>query len=232
MEERIRSQHNKRRFAAAARQPPVNERNENSPAARVRSWTRRGEQIVEWNVPVTADTATTQRVIQFDWRRHWKNKVEPFLQHELVQKALELGMGMFDSSWKSGDAPYLSGNPSGERPVRGKLSWYRPTGRCHWIAFFSMAIGVLNFPELDWQFLTGDLHTVPVGFDAEGQPRVLMDLLLFDQHSAEECIALTKVKPPAHLATPERARFQFDTLYRLFVEHHVPAIRAAARAQR
>src|SRR6516225_6680509 len=105
------------------------------------------------------------RVIQFDWRRHWARRVAPHLNEERVQQSLDLGMILLDPDWERGDPPYLLGGiPIREaRIVPGKLAWYQPLGRCHWIAFFSMAIGVLNYPDLDWQFMTGDLHTVPVG---------------------------------------------------------------------
>jgi hypothetical protein len=167
------------------------------------------------------------RPMQFNWRRHWKKKVEPHLKHDLVQAALDVGMMLYDPSWKRGDPPYLCGRSEGGRVVEGKLSWYRPWGRCHWIAFFSMAIGVLNYPDLDWRFLAGDLHTVPVGFDSSGKPSVVMDILLFDGMTAAESIALTKTKPVRRI-TGARADRQWKTLYALFVKRIVPLLRAAA----
>jgi hypothetical protein len=168
------------------------------------------------------------RLLQFNWRRHWKKKVEPHLKHELVQAALDLGMMMYDRTWKPGDPPYRCGRWAGERVVEGKLSWYRPWGRCHWIAFFSMAIGVLNYPDLDWRFVSGELHTVPVGYDANGEPRVVMDILLFDRKTAKESIALTRKK--AVRGTQEGgAQAQWEKFYALFVTNVVPAIRATLK---
>jgi hypothetical protein len=46
--------------------------------------------------------------------------------------------------------------------------------------FFSMATGVLNYPRLDSRLVSGDLHTVPVGCGAGGQPEVAMDILPFE----------------------------------------------------
>ena len=40
-----------------------------------------------------------------------------------------------------------------------------------------MAIGVINYPKLRWKFVSGRCHTVPVGYDENGQPRVVMDIL-------------------------------------------------------
>jgi len=143
----------------------------------------------------------------------------------VVQAALDIGMLMLTQTWKRGDPPCLYGGMDGRRVVDGKLSWYQPLGRCHWIAFFSMAIGVLNYPDLDWRFVSGDLHTVPVGFDANGNPKVVMDILMFDRMSADESLALTK-KTAACGTTHERGAAQFEQLYALFIEHRVPTIRA------
>jgi hypothetical protein len=132
-----------------------------------------------------------QKPIQFNWRRHWSRKVAPHLGTELVQASLDLGMSRLDPRWRRGDPPYLLGAIPlwRTRVVRGKLSWYRPWNRCHWIAFFSMAIGVVNYPELDWRFVSGERHTVPVGYGPDGEPRVVMDVLLFGHMTAEESIA-------------------------------------------
>ena len=51
-----------------------------------------------------------------------------------------------------------------------------------------MAIGLINYPELEWKFVSGRLHTVPVGYDQHGNPRVVMDILWFDSSTAEESI--------------------------------------------
>lgn len=94
-----------------------------------------------------------KRITQFDWKRKWNAKVAPHLDHPLVQLALDLGMMLLEPDWKTGDAPYLLGRWRAfgvRKGVPGKLSWYRPIGRCHWIALFSMAVGVLNYPHLDW----------------------------------------------------------------------------------
>lgn len=135
-----------------------------------------------------------KQIEQFNWRRHWSKKVAPHLQEELVQVSLDLGMSMLDPNWKSGDAPYqLGGIPSWlGRVVPGKLTWYQPWGRCHWISFFSMAIGVLNYPLLNWTFVSSEMHTVPVGYFG-GDARVVMDILQFDCLTAEQSIALAKM---------------------------------------
>lgn len=112
--------------------------------------------------------------------------------------------------------------------MQGKLSWYRPWGMCHWIAYFSMSIGVLNYPDLDWRFLAGDLHTVPVGYEG-GNPKVVMDILLFDRMTAQESIALTQRK--AVRGSNSVATDQHNTLNNLFIEFRVPAIRAVAKQE-
>ncbi len=165
------------------------------------------------------------KVIQFNWCRQWRKKVAPHLDDELVQISLDLGMKMLNRNWKRGDPPYLLGAIPLDRcrVVTGKLSWYQVWNRCHWIAFFSMAIGVLNYPHLDWRFLSGDLHTVPVGYGPDGRPRVVMDILLFDRMTAEESMAhAMKTLDGA----PEGN--QLNELYQLFLGEIVPMIRIRA----
>lgn len=167
------------------------------------------------------------RVIQFNWRRQWRKKVAPHLDEELVQFSLDLGMMMLDRNWKRGDPPYLLGSIPLDRcrVVTGKLSWYQVWNRCHWIAFFSMAIGVLNYPHLDWHFLSGDLHTVPVGYGPDGSPRVVMDILQFDAMTPEESIdfAMKKVD-----YAPEGK--QHNELFQLFLSKIVPLLWSSASA--
>lgn len=160
---------------------------------------------------------------QFNWRRHWGKKVAPHLDKELIQRCLDLGMTMIQPRWERGDPPYLLGRAEGRRAVPGKLSWYRPCGRCHWIAFFSLAIGVMNYPDLDWRFVSGDLHTVPVGYGPDGLPKVVMDILLFDSMTAEQSIALAlKRRGDSDVAC------NWDDSYRAFIDLVVPKLRALA----
>jgi hypothetical protein len=133
-------------------------------------------------------------------------------------------MKMLDPNWRRGNPPcFLGAIPSWRtRIVPGKLSWYRPYGRCHWIAFFSMAVGVINYPNLDWRFVTGDLHTIPVGYDENRRPRVVMDILLFDSISAEESIALAQLQVGlAPTGGGWEASFEF------FLKCMVPVVRAS-----
>ena len=130
------------------------------------------------------------RPIQFDWRRNWKKRVKPLLGNPLVQGALDLGMRMLDPNWKNGNPPYLLGRLGPDRGciVEGRLSWYQPHGRCHWIVFFSYTIGLLLYPSLRWEIVSGDLHTIALGYDANDDPRVVMDILLFDCMTANDSI--------------------------------------------
>jgi len=168
-----------------------------------------------------------RKPVQFNWRRHWSKKVAPHLETELVQASLDHGMSLLDPCWQRGDPPYLLGAIPADwtRAVPGKLSWHRPWGRCHWIAFFSMAIGALNHPSLDWRFVSGDLHTVPVGYGPGGDPHVVMDILLFERMSAEESIAHARKK----LDAAEESG-GLESYYEAFVRGTVPLLRASARA--
>ncbi len=126
--------------------------------------------------------------IQFDWQKHWEKKVKPYLNHPCVQFSLNLGMHMVAPTWKPGDPPYRLGDDGPARAQKGTLAWYQPCRQCHGIAFFAMAIGVINYPKLRWKFVSGRCHTVPVGYDESGQARVVMDILLFEDMTAEESI--------------------------------------------
>lgn len=87
-----------------------------------------------------------------------------------------------------------------------------------------MAVGVLNYPHLDWRFISGDLHTVPVGYGQDDEPAVVMDILLFDSKTAEESIAFAMQKSDK---APEGKGW--DEFFRLFVNKMVPLIRVDAR---
>jgi hypothetical protein len=125
-------------------------------------------------------------IMQFNWRKHWKTEVVFLLNHPLVKKSLELEMVGYDRSWKPGMPPHIIGRIGARSPRRGDVSWYQPMGRCHHSAFFSMAIRVLLYPRLTWRFVGSNRHTVPVGFDKNGRPRIVMDILLFDMQSANK----------------------------------------------
>jgi hypothetical protein len=186
-----------------ARPEPVHEKNKNDPARAIKP-------------------------TQFNWRRQWSKKVAPLLQEELVQLSLDVGMRILDPDWKPGDAPCDQGAIGLRRIVPGKLSWYQPLNRCHHIAFFSMAIGVLNYPDLDWRFVSGDRHTVPVGYDSNGNPRVVMDILLFEFRTANDSIALAQEDFP-RLRPGPKVRKAWDQLIRHFLSEIVPALKTRAR---
>ena len=133
-------------------------------------------------------------------------------------------MSMLDPEWKRGDAPWELGRGpyNGQRARKGCLSWYQPWGRCHWIAFFAMAIGVKNYPDLDWGFVSGDVHTVAVG-NRGGEPHVVMDILNFARMTAEESIAHARRSvggAPEADHSPEARR--------AFIERVVPRLKGAA----
>jgi hypothetical protein len=167
------------------------------------------------------------RPIQFDWRRNWKKRVEPHLDNPLVQGALDLGMRMLDPDWKNGDPPHLLGrlDLNGGRIVEGKLSWYRPHGRCHSTVFFAYTIGLLNYPSLRWEIISGDLHTIAVGYEPNGDPKVVMDILLFDQIRGEDSIHHAEKKVEGFPET------NMAKCYELFVDGLRELLRSKASLQ-
>jgi hypothetical protein len=162
-------------------------------------------------------------IIQFNYRRHWKHKVWPYLTMPLVRWSVEIGMKLYDPTWSWDDGPHAIGKGAlnGQRVRKDKLSWYQPWGRCHYISFFSCALGVINYPELDWQFLSGPCHTVPVG-SANGEPRVVMDILLFKEQTAEESIAFAQYVPPGR--EPDDSP-QWAALFAAYAGKLVPVLR-------
>jgi hypothetical protein len=113
---------------------------------------------------------------------------------------------------------------NGQRVEKNKLSWYQPWGRCHWISFFACAIGVLNYPELDWDFLTGHCHTVAVG-NRRGEHRVVMDILNFKRMTAEGSIAFTRFVPAN---TQESDLEGWPEAFANYIQNVVPMLRRHA----
>jgi hypothetical protein len=170
-----------------------------------------------------------QRIVQFNWGRNWKQRVEPHLKLLPVELSVQTGMELFDPCWKWEDGPHSIGCGGGNYQVvrKYKLSWYQPWARCHWISFFACAIGVLNYPDLDWDFISSDRHTVPVG-SRDGEIKVVMDILNFKTMTAEESIAVAK-GTPSYVFDPEadwRMHFAF------FRQVYVPGLRELAPKRR
>ncbi len=165
-------------------------------------------------------------ILQFDWGRRWKKDVRPHLDLPPVRLSIELGMKMCDPAWTWEDGPHAIGRGAinGQRVVKGRLSWYQPWGRCHWISFFACAIGVLNYPELDWHFISGPCHTVPVG-SRNGVDRVVMDILNFKRLTAEESLTLTRYLPPGR---PEVDLSGWELAFDWYGDNVVPALRKLA----
>lgn len=129
-------------------------------------------------------------MIQFNWSRRW-GEVEPHLKDKEVRFWTTFGCRLLDKDWTEEDGPHWVGRGSinGQRVYKGKLSWYQPWGRCHWIAPFSWAIGKKLYPQLNWGFYTSDRHTIAVGFDGLA-PEICMDILLFKTNDASDSLCL------------------------------------------
>src|SRR5262245_41466534 len=96
-------------------------------------------------------TVSPKRPIQFNWRRNWDKKVAPYLQEELVRQSLDYGLSLQDPNWK-GDPPWAQGLDERYHIAKDTLAWYQLLCRSPKVPFFSMAIGVLNYPDLCWTF--------------------------------------------------------------------------------
>lgn len=156
-------------------------------------------------------SATTK---QFDFSRHWRRKVAPLLDCPDVALALTLGLKLYDPSYEHGDPPweYGRGPINGQRAKEGCLSWYQPWGRCHYIAPFCWAVGRRLLPELEWGFLTSHWHSVVIGWDNDWRnPRWVLDILLFRDHTAEASVAFVKSQPWAVHRTLREYLASFST---------------------
>jgi hypothetical protein len=127
---------------------------------------------------------------QFNFARQWKNIV-PHLSDPAVSSALTVGMKLLNSDYVPGDPPCWCGRggANGQRAYKGCLSWHQPWGRCHNIAPFCWALGNKLYPDLNWGFISGDLHTVVVGWSHDWEkPEWVLDILLFREYTAQESL--------------------------------------------
>jgi hypothetical protein len=70
--------------------------------------------------------------------------------------------------------------------------------------------------------LSGDIHTVPVGYEADGAAHVVMDILLFDYMTAEQSIA------HANKTLGAEPQPHWGTAFAFMEETVVPLLRAAS----
>jgi hypothetical protein len=114
-----------------------------------------------------------------------------------VSSALTVGMKLLNSDYVPGDPPSYCGRGgvNGQRVYKGCLSWYQPWGRCHHIAPFCWALGNKLYPNLNWGFISGERHTVVVGWSHHwDKPEWVMDILLFRDHTAQESLEFAMQK--------------------------------------
>ena len=133
---------------------------------------------------------------QYDFGRNWKKKIAPLLGCPGVMTALSIGMKAGDREYEIGDPPWKYGRDCpGRTPKPGCLSWYQPLRMCHYIAPFCWELGMRLFPKLEWGFISGDFHTVVIGWaDNREVPEWVMDILLFRTHTADQSLHLAKLR--------------------------------------
>ncbi|APZ93291.1 hypothetical protein [Fuerstiella marisgermanici] len=132
---------------------------------------------------------------RFDFAGRWRGQIVPHLNDQEVAFTLTWGMQLLRPDYEDGNPPWHCGRglPNGRSPREGCLSWYQPVGRCHHIAPFCWAIGRKIYPQLNWGFVSGEHHTVVIGYKADWQePEWLMDILLFREKTAIESLAFVK----------------------------------------
>jgi len=142
-----------------------------------------------------AKQARDQVIQQFNFARQWTKKIAPLLADRDVIDALNFGMTLYDDNYREGHPPYNIGSiPSwGRRPRKGRLSWYQPWNRCHFIAPFCWALGMKLYPDRKWGFISGEKHSVAIGWwNQWKQPDILMDILLFREYTAQQSLDFAK----------------------------------------
>ena len=139
---------------------------------------------------------------QLNFSRLWP-RITPWLNLPDVQDALMFGLFCDNPKYRPGDPPWLEGRGpiNGQRARPGKLSWFQPWGRCHSIAPFAWAVSQKLHPDLRWGFLSSEWHTVAVGLDG-GEIKIVADILLFKQKSAEQSVEFVKQQPWSLYSSP------------------------------
>ena len=143
---------------------------------------------------------------QFNWARNWKKKVAPHVDDPEAYFWLVAGMKWHVPTWQPEEGPHLIGRGSinGQRVVNGKLSWYQPWGRCHWIAPFAWVLGRRIYPDLRWGIYTGEIHTIAIGCEPDTEnKRLIFDILNFKGQTAEESINQVEMMNPRLVWCPE-----------------------------
>ena len=184
----------------------------------------------DWSTPnsgsSTAAVPATPK--QFNFARNWRKKIAPTLDNADVLRCLTLGLKQLDIGFEEGDPPWQYGRGpwNGQRARQGCLSWYQPWGRCHHIAPFCWALGKKLYPELEWGFITGDFHTVVIGYlDEWREPEWVMDILLFRENTAQESLDFAKMQTWNFCRSLTRYIASFSDepgiVYQLLTEHNV-----------
>jgi hypothetical protein len=81
-------------------------------------------------------------------------------------------------------------------PKVDTLEWFQCFHGGHYLAPFLRELGERIFPELTWDIMTGDAHSLAYGTDETGNIKVLFDILNFKEMSAMELIELATPKDP------------------------------------
>lgn len=152
---------------------------------------------------------------QFDWEAEW-GRVRPLTLDRYVDAWLVMGMMSHSPKWEPKDGPHsigrgaINGRPT---PAKGTLEWYQPSGRCHWIAPFSWAVGRKLYPSLRWGFYTAEYHTVAVGCTPGTEAvEVVMDILLFKNHTGQGSLDWVGKHPAIIRDKLPGARFAWNPL--------------------
>lgn len=150
----------------------------------------------------------------FNFRRHWKHKVKPYLFDEEVQNALNYGMEEMMENWRldadltnkhvkerctwiKGSPPYYKTSSDywlhHRKPMDHSVGWYQCVHGCHWICYFCKELGKRIYPNLIWKILKSKRHSVAVGFK-DSKPYIIFDILNFEHMSAENILDFANSK--------------------------------------
>jgi hypothetical protein len=152
----------------------------------------------------------------FNFRKNW-HKVKPYLFDKDVQDALNEGMfEMMENEienfkeqnikydpnnfiWIPGSAPYLYTTSSywcdRRKPKPYSVGWYQCIHACYWLSPFCCALGEKIYPELDWQILENNRHSIAVGFK-DCWSYMVFDILNFETLALEDIMDFASDEMP------------------------------------
>jgi len=152
------------------------------------------QEIINMNSGIIKESRLVGQPVVFDFYSNWDSLVKPYLFEPYVRDSLNIGMedlelyykddGILSKNykWYPTKAPYTMSQSDmiyRKAPKLHSLNWYSPLQCCHWIAPFSLALGELIYPELEWKYRHSRRHTIAIGYE-KNMSNVEIPVVIFD----------------------------------------------------